>query len=51
MLEDVANKYGPLFTMWVGPEPMVIVSDIDIGREVFRKNDFAGRSRNDIFGE
>ena len=50
VLEGVANKYGPVFTMWLGPEPMVIVSDIDIGREVFRKNDFAGRPSNDIFG-
>ena len=51
MLEEVANKYGPVFTMWLGPEPMVIVSDIDIGREVFRKNEFSGRPSNNIFGE
>ena len=49
MLEGVAKQYGPVLTLWMGPEPMVIISDIDIGREVFRKNEFANREK-DIFG-
>ena len=36
--------------MWMGIFPMVFISDIDVAREAFRKNDFAGRPVS-VFGE
>ena len=48
VLEEVADKYGPVFTLWLGNMPLVLISDIDIGREAFRKNDFAGRPKSGV---
>ncbi|CAG2102532.1 unnamed protein product [Medioppia subpectinata] len=39
----MAKKYGPVFTIWLGPKPQVMITDIDLAREAFRKNDMAGR--------
>ena len=43
VLRRVANKYGPVFTIWLGNKPIVVISDIDIGRDVFSKLEFSGR--------
>lgn len=43
-------KYGPMFTVWMGNIPMVFISDLDIARETFKKNDFSGRPES-YFGE
>ena len=40
------DKYGSVCTFWLGHKPQVIIKDIDLGREVFRKNDIAGRKMN-----
>ena len=50
MLNDWAKQFGPVFTGWMGKEPIVAISDIDIGRECFKKSETAGRP-NDIFGK
>ncbi|CAG2175571.1 unnamed protein product, partial [Oppiella nova] len=39
--------YGPVFTIWIGPWPFVIVCDLDIAKEAFSKVDFSGRPPND----
>ena len=39
------KKLGPVYTMWFGNEPMVVITDIDIARDLFRKNDIAGRPK------
>ncbi|CAG2102041.1 unnamed protein product [Medioppia subpectinata] len=36
-------EYGPVYTFWIFNRPHVMVTDVDIAREAFRKNDFAGR--------
>lgn len=48
-LERIGEKYGHVFTMWMGITPVVFISDIDIAREAFRRNDFAGRPVS-VFG-
>ena len=45
-LERIVGKYGPITTIWMGSRAQVVISDIDIGREAFRKNDIAGRTRS-----
>ena len=49
-LEKVAEKYGPVFTIWMGTIPLIIISDIDIAREEFQKICFAGRPK-DVFSK
>ncbi|CAG2176594.1 unnamed protein product, partial [Oppiella nova] len=44
VFRQLAKQYGPVFTFWLGNRPHVIVSDIGLAREAFKKNDFAGRS-------
>ncbi|CAG2109133.1 unnamed protein product [Medioppia subpectinata] len=41
VLRQVAKQYGPVFTFWFGTRPQVMITDIDLGREAFRKNDMA----------
>ena len=48
-MEKLAEKYGPVATIWLGTTPTVYITDIDIAREAFRKNDFAGRADIPIF--
>ncbi|CAG2102534.1 unnamed protein product, partial [Medioppia subpectinata] len=43
VFRQMAEKYGPVFTIWLGPKPQVMITDIDLAREAFRKNDMAGR--------
>ncbi|CAG2172361.1 unnamed protein product, partial [Oppiella nova] len=49
VLRNVAKKYGPVFTVWLGNAPHVFVTDIDMAREAFKKNDIAGRTES-FFG-
>ncbi|CAG2177683.1 unnamed protein product, partial [Oppiella nova] len=48
VFRQLAKQYGPVFTFWLGNRPHVIVSDIGLAREAFKKNDFAGRSNTYI---
>ena len=48
--EKLLGKYGPVVTIWLGTKPVVVINDIDIARDAFRRNEIAGRPRN-IFCE
>ena len=43
---DLSKVYGPLYTFWMGPKPMVMIHDLKIGKEAFldKKNEIAGRN-------
>ncbi|CAG2112368.1 unnamed protein product, partial [Medioppia subpectinata] len=43
VFKDFGYEYGPVYTFWIFNRPHVMVTDVDIAREAFRKNDFAGR--------
>ncbi|XP_054155967.1 cytochrome P450 1A1-like [Oppia nitens] len=43
IIRQLAEKYGPIFTVYIGSTPQVIVTDADIARQAFSKNNFAGR--------
>ena len=42
---ELSRKYGPVYTIWLGTQPMVLLGSSDAILEAFRdkKNDFAGR--------
>ena len=42
---NLAKIHGPVYTFWLGSQPFVVISDLDIAKEAFleRKNDIAGR--------
>ncbi|XP_054166176.1 cytochrome P450 2A9-like [Oppia nitens] len=42
---QLSEKYGPVFTVYMGNTPQVMISDADIARQVFSKTDFAGRPK------
>ena len=50
VFRQVNRQYGPVFTFWMGNTPLVLIADVDIGREAFRKNEFSGRPES-YFGE
>ncbi|CAG2117058.1 unnamed protein product [Medioppia subpectinata] len=43
VFRQLAKKYGPVFTFWFGTTPQLIITDTEMAREAFRKNDMAGR--------
>ena len=46
--EKLLAKYGPVVTFWLATKPVVVISDIDIARDAFRRNDIAGRPKDII---
>ena len=46
VFEEQAKNYGPVFTLWIGNEPWIIISNIDIGRQVFHTKEFSGRVKD-----
>ena len=48
-IAEVGKPYGPVFTMFLGTMPSVIITSLEAGQEAFRdrKIDFAGRQ---VFG-
>lgn len=47
-LAAMADKYGPIFTIWLGKHPVLVISNYDAVKQCFTKNDkvFATRSRS-----
>ncbi|XP_054165686.1 uncharacterized protein LOC128963212, partial [Oppia nitens] len=48
-LKTYSKKYGNIFTFWMGNLPMVLITDPYLARNVYRKNDLAGRSSIYLF--
>ena len=40
---DAGKAYGPVFTVFFGHKPCVIVTDFEVAQEAFRKTDVAGK--------
>lgn len=53
MLTRWAQKYGPLYTIWVGHVPVVIVNSYELNVEasIVKRNDFIDRNEQAIFRE
>jgi cytochrome P450 len=54
--EDIGNDYkNGIYTFWLGPFPIVIISDAKLSLEAFKKHQFAGRPQlpgvTDTFAE
>ena len=43
VMNDMAAIYGPVFTMYFGDMPNVVINDPEIGLQVLKKHTFAGR--------
>ena len=41
---DYTKKYGKVFTFWFGTKPVIMIFDLDVGREVFKQSDCCGRA-------
>ncbi|CAG2108040.1 unnamed protein product, partial [Medioppia subpectinata] len=48
VFRELAKQYGPVFTFWFFNRPQVVVTDVEMARETFKKNDFAGRDMSYI---
>lgn len=51
-IRAAAKRYGPVITMWIGPKPSIIVTDLDLIKSTFRGESgkkFADRPFNAIF--
>lgn len=50
---DLREKYGPIFTFWMGDDPSIIIADSTLAREALISFHFGGRpifkTLNDIF--
>ena len=42
---NLSKVYGPIYTFWFGPGPFVVITDLEIAKEMFvdKKNECAGR--------
>ena len=49
-LGAMADKYGPIFTIWLGLHRAVVVSNWEIAKECFTTNDLAVSSRPKLLG-
>ena len=47
---DYRHKYGPIYTLWMGLTPMVIINDLEYAKDAFtvKKGEIAGRIQADI---
>lgn len=43
IITTLANKHGPIFGMWMGSLYTVVLSDPDLMREAFRKDEYINR--------
>ena len=46
----MANKYGPIFTIWLGVHRTIVVSSWEIAKECFTTNDKAFANRPKALG-
>ena len=43
LIASLNEKYGPVFTFWTGPMPLIIITDANLGKEALTRVEFAGR--------
>ncbi|KAK4783002.1 hypothetical protein SAY86_007376 [Trapa natans] len=48
-LTSLAEKYGPVFFIWFGSQPTVVVSSMQVAEECFTKNDIVLANRPKFF--
>ncbi|XP_054154623.1 steroid 17-alpha-hydroxylase/17,20 lyase-like [Oppia nitens] len=44
-MRQMAKKYGPIFTVYLGNSPQIVITDPVIARDVFNRSEFAGRTQ------
>lgn len=51
--QDWSKKYGPIFTIWVGRRPTIVISDPEIAVDLMEKrsNIYSSRPRFVVMGE
>jgi cytochrome P450 len=49
--DEWAKKYGPIFTIWIGRTPTLVVTSPTIAHELLCNNNFSTRPRSVVFGE
>jgi hypothetical protein len=51
--EEWSKKYGPIFTIWVGRRPTIVISDPEIAVDLMEKrsNIYSSRPRFVVMGE
>ncbi|XP_054154604.1 steroid 17-alpha-hydroxylase/17,20 lyase-like [Oppia nitens] len=42
-MRKLAKKYGPIFTVYLGNSPQIVITDPVIARDVFNRSEFSGR--------
>ena len=42
---NLSKIHGPIYTFWLGPQPFVVMTDLEIAKEAFveKKSEIAGR--------
>jgi len=43
LLMSLSRKYGPVFTMWIGNNPFVYITDFEIAKKLFSTKSCSGR--------
>jgi hypothetical protein len=51
--QDWSQRYGPIFTLWIGRKPTLIISDPNIAVDLMEKrsNKYSSRPRMVVMGE
>uniref|UniRef100_A0A914HV64 Cytochrome P450 n=1 Tax=Globodera rostochiensis TaxID=31243 RepID=A0A914HV64_GLORO len=42
--EEWTKEFGPIYTIWLGEQPVVIFTDFEMMKQCFTKDEFAGRN-------
>ncbi|XP_054154603.1 cytochrome P450 2E1-like [Oppia nitens] len=45
IMRKLAKKYGPIFTVYLGNSPQIMITDPVIARKAFNKSDFSGKTQ------
>ncbi|XP_054167395.1 cytochrome P450 3A13-like [Oppia nitens] len=48
VINELSQKYGPVFTVFFGHKPHIFVTDLDVARKTLKKVEFSGRPKSYI---